>query len=548
VPKHDSDKKFAVRIQSGNFNTILIIRLVVASLVFAISLFTSELSPLLYYLMLIASAVIAGYDIVIDSLSFISEKDYFSIPVLITVATIVSYIIGYPSDGAAMIILYQIGLFLISYVEEKSKKSALDFLQYNDETTVSKVIELVCKDGAGDMALQRSMSSSAGSVLKLAMGFALVYAILLPIITNYSIRVSIHRALMIILVSTPMSMVVSMPITGITGMCFSAKHGIIFNNAACMEATADAGIAVFDNSGIISDDKPKLISVKPNRIDSVTFITFAAHALYFADIPVARAVGNAYAKDYRLELIKDFNEIPGYGVEANVGGVQVVLANKELFAGRGVKLPEAPDEMGQSFFMTISDQYVGKLVIDAQLNDEARDLVIGVREAGIPRCVLLSEDGDFESRRIAEEMDFRESYGECDQEKKLRLVEDLKTSARKPVVYVYSKGVETHSAADVDIRVSRKGKFADVIVFPEFLANLPFAIRVCRRVKEISLENAVFAFIVKAILIFLSIVGYSSLWFVVFIDTAAAIATILNSIRVTSESLIDILLYKTGRK
>ena len=60
--------------------------------------------------------------------------------------------------------------------------------------------------------------------------------------------------------------------------------------------------------------------------------------------------------------------------------------------------------------------------------------------------------------------------------------------------------------------------------------------------------NAIFAFIVKAILIFLSIVGYCNLWFAIFIDIAASLATILNSIRVTKESLIDILLYKTGRK
>ncbi|MBQ3211673.1 MAG: hypothetical protein IJB09_09285, partial [Oscillospiraceae bacterium] len=188
------------------------------------------------------------------------------------------------------------------------------------------------------------------------------------------------------------------------------------------------------------------------------------------------------------------------------------------------------------------------LVINSELNNEATELVIGMREAGIPRNILLTEDANFESRRVAEEMDFREVYSECDTEKKLRLVEDIKTSAKKPVLFIYSKGTEAHSAADVDIRVSRRGKYADVIVFPEYLANLPFAVQICRRMKEILTENALFAFIVKAILIFLSIVGYCNIWFAIFIDMVAAIATILNSIRVTSESLVNILLYKTGRR
>lgn len=547
MPKHDS-KNNASAAFTGNYNTVLIARLIGASLVFAAALIFSSLPTFVSFLLLIVSGLIAGYDVVLDALSYVSDRDFFAVPVIIVAVAIASYIIGFPIEGAALMILYQIGMLLISYTEERSKKSALSLLQYHDEATVNKVIELVCKDGAGDMAIEQSMRYSAGSVLKLAMIFALVHAIALPLITNYSFTVSIHRSLMIILIATPMSITVSMPITGIMGMCFSACHGIIFNNASAMETVGEAGIAIFDNGGIISDDKPRLVSAQPERIDSVNLITFAAHALYYSDIPLAKAVGNAYTKDYRLELIEDFKEIPGYGVEADIGGVHVVLANRQLFSGRGVQLPVKPDEMGQSFFMTISDMYVGKLVIDTQLNEEATDLVIGMREAGISRCILLTEDGDFESRKVAEEMDFREVYGECDTEKKLRLVEDIKTSARKPLLFVYAKGTEAHSAADVDIRVSRKGKYADVIVFPEYLANLPFAAQVCRRVREIAVENALFAFIVKAILIFLSIVGYCNIWFAIFIDMVAALATILNSVRVTSESLISRLLYKTGHK
>lgn len=547
MPGHDSKNKAAIAV-SGNYNTVLIARLVAASLIFAVTLIFSSLPTFVCVLLLIASGLIAGYDVLIDALSYVSDKDFFAVPVIIIGVAIASYVIGFAIEGAALIILYQIGMLLLSYVEERSKKSALDLLQYHDDATVDKVIELVCKDGAGDMAIERSMRYSAGSVLKLAMIFALVHAIALPLITNYSFTVSIHRSLMIILIATPMSITVSMPITGIMGMCFSACHGIIFNNAAAMETVGEAGIAIFDNVGIISDDKPRLVSIQPECLDSVNYLTFAAHALYYSDIPLAKAVGNAYAKEYRLDLIENFNEIPGYGVEADIGGVHVVLANKQLFSGRGVQLPAKPDEMGQTFFMTISDMYVGKLVIDSQLNEEAADLVIGLREAGISRCILLTEDGDFESRKVAEEMDFREVYGECDTEKKLRLVEDIKTSARKPLLFVYAKGTGAHSAADVDIRVSRKGKYADVIVFPEYLANMPFAAQVCKRVREIAIENALFAFIVKAILIFLSIVGYCNIWFAIFIDMAAALATILNSVRVTSESLVSRLLYKTGHK
>ena len=89
------------------------------------------------------------------------------------------------------------------------------------------------------------------------------------------------------------------------------------------------------------------------------------------------------------------------------------------------------------------------------------------------------------------------------------------------------------------MRVGRKAKFADAQVKPEYLANVSFAIQVSRRTKEVAISNALFAFIIKTVLIFLSIIGYCNIWFAIFIDMVAALATVLNAIRVTNESILN---------
>ena len=534
--------------EAGTYDTVLIIRLIIASVIFAVSLIVNTLPDIVGVLMLIAAAAVAGYDIVLDAVQCISEREFLSTPLIVVIVTVLSYIIGFGYEGAALVILYQIGLLLIAYAEERTRRSALEMLQYQDEATVNRITELILRDGAGSMNIETVMGSSAGTVLRYAMIFSVVYAVALPLFTNYSLRVSLHRALTIVLVATPMSVVVSMPLTGIIGMCFSARHGVVFNSAALMEITADTDIAVFDNAGVFCDENPKLTELSSDIIDDNTFITFAAHALYYSNQPIARAVAGIYTKDYRLDIIQNFVDIPGYGVEVDIGNAHVVLASRELFVGRGIKLPVDGTEDGQAFFMTVAERYVGKIVISSQLNIEADELVAGLGDAGVSRCVLLTEDGYAESRRLAEKLDFGEVYDECDTEKKLRVVSELKTSAKGSVLFVYASGVETHSAADVDIRISRRGKYADVLVSPEYLANLPFAVQICRRMREIAIENAVFAFVIKAVLVFLSIIGYCNIWFAIFIDTVAAVATILNSIRVTSESLISLFMYKTGQR
>ena len=169
--------------EAGSFDTILIIRLIIASIIFAVSLIVNKLPGFVSILLLSLSAGIAGYDIFLDALSAASEKDFLSTPLVVVFVTLVSYFIGFGAEGAALVILYQIGLLLIAYVEERTRKSALELLQYQDEGTINRITELVCRDNAGAMRIEGEMGYSAGSVLKMAMIFGLVYAAALPIIS-----------------------------------------------------------------------------------------------------------------------------------------------------------------------------------------------------------------------------------------------------------------------------------------------------------------------------------------------------------------------------
>ena len=114
------------------------------------------------------------------------------------------------------------------------------------------------------------MRSSAGSVLKLAMVLSVVYAVVLPIFTNYTYIVSIHRALTIILIATPMSVVVSIPLAAMVGMCYSAQQGVVIEKASSIEALADSTVAIFDKGGIFADECPRIIAMYSDILDSGT--------------------------------------------------------------------------------------------------------------------------------------------------------------------------------------------------------------------------------------------------------------------------------------
>jgi len=533
-------------LQIKNNDGILMLRLVASTVMFAVSLIL-DIPDFLSIILLALSVVVSGFDVILDAVACVQSQNFFATSVVVVLVTVLSFVIGFGMEGAALVILYQIGLWLINYASDRTKKSALELIRYQEDEIKEKVSQIIEDSASSATEIENVMKQSSSFVLKIAMIIAVIYAAVLPLATSFSYIVSIHRALTIILIATPMSVIVSIPLAAKVGICYSAAEGVVFNNARSMEKADLANIAVLDKAGVFAEKTPRVLMAQSDIIDQATLMNFAAHAVYYSEQPIAKAISAINEQEYRLDVISDFTDIPGYGVELKIGGADVTLASYELFAGRGVEVPVDANEPGQAFYMTVSNRYVGKIVISSDIIEEASEIPNELKALGIKRIMLLTEDGDAESQRIADELDIKEVYGECGTEKKLELIKNLKEGSRNRVLYVYSNGIEAHSAADVDMRVSKKGKYADSIVVPGNVNNIPFALQVCRRVKEIAISNALFAFIVKAILIFLSIVGYCNIWFAIFIDMVAAIGTILNSFRVTSNSVINTIKYKAGK-
>ena len=532
--------RFAVKnknVPAGSPDMILIGRLVLAAVLLILGAFVIK-NQIVRIILLALSAIASAFDLGLKAFDSVLEKDYCATPILVLFIAFVSFLIGYPTEGAAMLLLYQLSLFVVDYARKRTRSAALEMLKGDDSEILKQAEELFASEDAGKLQMETEAFRGADLLLKIAMVFALLYIFLLPRLGDYTYSVAIHRALMILMTAIPASVVVAMPYSALVGLCYGARNGVLFRNGKVMEKTADTNVVVFDKAGIFSTGAPELQSVRSDVLDRKTFMSFVAHAVYYSEQAFAKAIPALSEQDYKLEVISDFVDVPGCGVELKIGGSPVILATLDYLAARGVAVPET-EEDGEIFYLTVSGRYVGYLVFATQTNDVGGELLDGVREIGVREAVLLTEDGAGESQRFADKLGFDEVYGECDTERKLQHIEDLNQGSRNHVMFLYANGLELHSAADVDVRLSQKTKYADVVIPPENAGALPFAIQTARRMCQVAKENAIFVFAVKALMIFLSMLGLSSIWFVLFMDVVAVLATLLNAIRVTKNPLID---------
>ena len=523
---------------AGSVDLILIGRLVLAAVLLVLGAFVVK-NEVISIILLVLSAIASAYDLALEAFDSVLEKKYFATPILLLFVAFVSFFVHFGAEGAAMLLLYQLSLLVIAYVQKRTRGSAMQLLNGQDEELVDRAAELFSQEEAGKTKMESAVYRSADLILKIGMVFALVYIFILHRMGDYPYTVCIHRALMIFTAAIPTSVVVAIPYTALVGLCYSARHGVLFHDAVAMEKTAEVNVLAIDKANIFSSDAPELEAVHSDMLDQNTFMSFVAHAVYYSEQSFARAIPTLGENDYRLDVISDFVDVPGCGVELKIGGSPVILAKADYLASRGVLVPEEEGE-GEKYFLVVSGRYVGYMAVSSPASENGAELLDAVREADLRELVLLTEDAAGESRRLADELGFDEVYGECDTERKLKHIEDLNQGDRNHVMFLYANGVEAHSAADVDVRLSKKAKFADVSIAPENASALPFGIQISKRMCQVAKENAIFVFAVKALMILLSMLGFSSIWFVLFMDTAAVLASLLNAIRVTKDPLIDL--------
>ena len=521
---------------------LLVVRLVIASIIFAVSSAVS-MPAVVKVILLAVAALVAGYDVILDAINSVESGDYFAAPVIVVAVAVIAFAIGFAAEATAMVILYKVGQILIDYVRERTLMSAEELLRYRSAEENARTVDTAGKPAAGELEIGNQIEAAARLVLKILIGVAVLFAILAPLLTHQTVRESIRRALSIIVIATPASVLLSIPLVGRVGIFSAARFGALFPKASSIEKLAGVRTLIMDKAGVLAEECPKVLSVQSNILDTNTFLTFAAHAVYYSEQPIAKALANATEGEYKLEVVDNFSEIPGYGVEVDIGGAHVILATKELYISRGEAVPyedESPDAL--SYYMMIAGRYVGKLQISNSALDSVDQIVSDFRNAGIAKSILISEDGNEELAAFAKSFGFDDAYGELDLEKKLALINHISQSGQGGTIYVYSSGIESHSRADVDVRVSKAGKYADALVSSNSVSSLPSVFPIASRLREVATENAIFAIAVKAILIFLSINGWCNIWFAMFIDCAATLFTELNAIRVSSDSLLKDLL------
>ena len=413
-----------------------------------------------------------------------------------------------------------------------------------NNSTLARIIHAVEAAQGSRAPTQRFVDQFARWYTPVVFGVAIAVALLPPLFMGAAWLDWIYRALVLLVVACPCALVISTPVSIVSGLAAAARHGILIKGGVYLEEGRKLRWLALDKTGTITHGKPA-------QTDFVTWgnalasdsRSIAASLAARSDHPVSKAVAQAAQTDgVALLDVAEFNALPGRGVQGQINGATYHLGNHRMLEELGQCTPEleqriaALETAGKTVVMLVGAKAVHALFAVADtIKDSSRTAIAELHALGI-NTMMLTGDNPHTAQAIAAQAGIDRAQGNLLPDDKLREVEQLARSGKVGMVGDGINDAPALARADIGFAMGAAGtdtaiETADVALMDDNLRKIPTFVRLSRATAQVLMQNIVLALGIKAVFLVLTFTGQATMWMAVFADMGASLLVVGNGLR-----------------
>lgn len=404
-----------------------------------------------------------------------------------------------------------------------------------EQSTISQIISLVQNASAQKSQTEKRITAFAKIYTPCVFAGAFLLAILPPLLGFGTFSEWIYRALVVLMVSCPCALVLSVPLGYFGGIGGASKQGVLIKGSNFLEALAQIKLIAFDKTGTLTKGEFEVVEIKPfGDYTQEEVLSIAMCAEHLSSHPIAQSLQR---KAHSLSLTHSpdsHDQIAGKGMNAKCCGRRVLAGNLALLDSFGVKYPPL-EVSGTIVHIAIENEYIGYISLRDALKENAKESISKLHQMGI-ETMILSGDQQSSLQAVAKELNITQAYGGLLPQDKLAL---FQTHKKEKSAFI-GDGINDApvlSSADVGIAMGIGGsdlskESADVLLINDDLGKIITAIEIANKTKTITTQNIALALGVKGCFIILGIFGVAGIWEAVFGDVGVALLAMLNASRV----------------
>lgn len=412
----------------------------------------------------------------------------------------------------------------------------------SEQSTLQQIVHLVEEAQATKAPTEQFVDrfSRVYTPIVVAVAVALVA---IPPLLGGEFTTWFYRGLALLIIACPCSLVISTPVTVVSGIGAASRRGILIKGGAALEAAGKITALALDKTGTLTEGRPVVVSTSVfGDMDEDRALRLAGALERRSEHPLAHAI-LAAAAHLDLPSVEGFSSIPGRGAHGRVAGRSYVIGSPRLFADRGVDLGQVSTELDRladagetPVILAEGERLLALFGLADAIRPEAGAALAELRRSGVRHLVMLTGDGDGAARRIANELgiDYR---SQLLPEQKVAAVRDLLAEHRH--AGMVGDGVNDAPAlatASVSFAMGAAGsdvalESADIALMQDDLGKLAESVRLSNAAERIIGQNVIASLVVKGAFVLLAPFGLVTLWMAVAADMGTSIAVTLNGLR-----------------
>ncbi|WP_017476558.1 heavy metal translocating P-type ATPase [Pseudomonas sp. PAMC 26793] len=414
-----------------------------------------------------------------------------------------------------------------------------------NNSTLARIIHAVEQAQGARAPTQRFVDTFAKVYTPAVFIFALGVALIPPLFMGGVWFEWVYRALVLLVVACPCALVISTPVTIVSGLAAAARKGILIKGGVYLEGGYKLDYLALDKTGTITHGKPvqtDYLALFPNMEDSAPAL--AASLAGRSDHPVSLAIANAAVdKHLTVHTVDNFEALTGRGVKGEINGEVYYLGNHRLVEELNLCSPAlekklfALEKQGKSVVLLLDKS--GPLALFAvadTVKDTSREAIQQLHDLGI-KTLMLTGDNSHTAKAIADQVGIDQAQGDLLPTDKLQAIEALYAKGHR--VGMVGDGINDAPAlarSEIGFAMAAAGtdtaiETADVALMDDDLRKIPAFIRLSRQTSSILKQNIALALVIKAIFLAVTFLGMATMWMAVFADMGVSLLVVFNGLR-----------------
>jgi Cd2+/Zn2+-exporting ATPase len=414
-------------------------------------------------------------------------------------------------------------------------------------TTLARIIRSVQAAQGERAPTQRFVDRFARYYTPGIVLFAILIAGVPPLVFGAPFLPWAYKALVMLVIACPCALVISTPVTIVSGLAAAARRGILIKGGVYLEEGCKLKALALDKTGTLTRGQPEVTNIVPFGDETdVHYLLLAASLDAHSEHPVASAIIARWEREpgeHRLLDIVDFESITGRGVKGRIDGILYYIGNHRLIEELKICGPQVEtilekyEKEGKTVVVLATErQPLCVFAVADTIRESSVQAIAEMQAQGI-HCVMLTGDNESTAQVVGSLVGIESVRGNMLPDDKLQAVEELRR--RFGVVGMVGDGINDAPAlakSSIGFAMGAAGtdtalETADVALMKDDLRGIPLFIALSRKTAAVLKQNIALAIGIKVVFLVLNFANLATLWMAVFADLGASLIVVANGLR-----------------